>query len=128
MAYDATEVLRSLERPRLTVPPEVRPRWQRILGLHRLLGPKTYEGRILSAQEWLPYQERFRALGVTSSDEAMEDLTEEEAAELLSIFRDYLEEIGIPPEVVMGLPGRAMEEAVEAFFTCQSRAMKRGEG
>lgn len=128
MAYDATEVLRSLERPTLTVPPEYRPRWQRVLGLHRILGPKTYEGRVLSAQEWLPYQERFRALGVTSSDEGLDDLTPEEAEELVSIFRDYLDEIGIPPEVVMGLPGRAMKEAVEDFFTCQSRATMHGEG
>lgn len=128
MAYDATEVLRSLERPRLTVPPEYRPRWQRVLGLHHLLGPKTYEGRILSAQEWLPFQQRFREVGITSSGDAVEQVSEEDAVELLSIFRDYLEEIGIPPEVVMGLPGRAMEEAVDAFFTCQSRAMRRGEG
>ena len=109
---DATEIDRALARPEIRLPARYRPRWQRLLGLHRLLGPKTYRGRILSHREWAPFMTKFERWtgGEVELDEA------------LPVFEDYLRAIGIPPGPILRLPGSLVLETMRDFFTSQVRA------
>lgn len=102
MAYDAVAVAKSLERPTVTLPCWWAPG-----------GSRTYEGRILSYLEFLPFKEGFLDLSAGKLDED----------EALGLFRQYLRAIGIPARKVLRLPPQVMVEVMEDFLSCQLRAM-----
>lgn len=139
MAYDAAETLRALERPSISVPREqthffrtvgklavwIRKQLNRLPGVDLEAETKTYRGRLLSQQEWMPIQRRMMALAEGADDtqeaaEAIEQAGNEE--EVVDLYREYLLKIGIPPSHVLRLPPGPMQEAMENFFDCQSRA------
>lgn len=117
MAYDASEFVKALEPPKLTVP---RPWWQLLLGVHHVLGrTKTYTGRILSHREWEPLRQRW------AEAQQQESVTNDVAEKLI---RDTCGAIGIPAKVVLSLPGSAMWGALTDFLACLSRAHTPGGG
>lgn len=138
MAYDAAETVRSLERPSITVPREqthffrtvgrlavwARRQLNRLPGVDLEAETKTYRGRLLSQQEWLPLQRRMMDLseGAETADEAAEAIEANTNEEVLDLYREYLIKIGIPPSHVLHLPPGPMQEAMVDFFVCQSRA------
>lgn len=118
MAYDAHEALEALERPELTVRRgRVGRAVVRLLnlvpGIDKSVETKTYTGRILSHPEWRPIQERLRE--IYESEQPSEE-------EILEVWKDYLNRIGIPWDVVFELPGRQLQEAMRDFLACQNRA------
>lgn len=118
MGYDAHDDLTALERPELTVSRgKIGRAFVRLVnllpGVDKPVETKTYTGRILSHPEWRPIQERLQEL----SDQ--EDPDEEE---IYAVWKDYLNRIGIPWNVVFDLPGRVALEAMRDFFACQTRA------
>lgn len=110
--YDAAAMQRALKPPAVEV---LRTSWwERALVFLRLLPEtKTYTGRLLSQAEFAPFFERFYRAWTGEVDE-------EQAGDL---FVEYMDAIGIPAHVVEDLPERAVEEMLEDFFTCQSRAI-----
>lgn len=139
MAYDAAETVRALERPSITVPREqthffrtvgrvavwARKALNRLPGVDLEAETKTYRGRLLSQQEWLPLQRRMMDLAedATTAEEAAEAIEQAgNEEEVIKLYRDYLLKVGIPPSHVLRLPPGPMQEAMEDFFDCQSRA------
>lgn len=125
MAYDATEFARALEPPTLTVERRFR-WWQYLFGWPQVVGrTKTYTGRILSHREWMPLQRRWLAnhealvAAFAAEDRARIAELEEESEALI---HDTCDAIGIPAKVVLELPGRALQEALNDFLACQFRA------
>lgn len=118
MAYDAHRALDALERPELTVPRgwlgrKVVRLVNLLPGIDKPVETKTYTGRILSHPEWRPIQERLTE--IAAQEEPDED-------EIYAVWKDYLNRIGIPWDVVFDLPGRAIQEAMRDFLACQNRA------
>lgn len=113
MAYDASEVVRALERPSLIVE---RDRWWHYLfGIRKALGEtKTYTGRILSHPEFVPLFNRWTAM-----DEEDHESTETEVRELVI---DTCKAMGMPSKVMLRLPGAALRGALEDFWVVQLKA------
>lgn len=108
---DVSGYLKALEPPRLTVP---RSRWTRWL-----LGPtKTYEGKILSHAQYLPFEQEFRLI------QEAKDGGGDVNSRLLGTFKLYLNAIGIPQDVVLGLPSGVVLEVLTDFLARQVAALK----
>lgn len=138
MAYDAAETLRALERPSITVPREqthffrtfgklavwIRKQLNRLPGVELEAETKTYRGRLLSHQEWMPIENRMQELLEEVDADSPEEVDLEGGLgdQVLQLYRDYLIQVGIPPSHVLRLPPGPMNEAMDDFFGCQRRA------
>lgn len=109
---DAAALFNALEPPTVRVPAECRPWWGRLFGLHRVLGPKVYRGRILSHAQFSIFVDDFIAW-------EEEDLEAEDAEKL---FRRYLKAIRIPARAILRLPLSLQVEVMAGFFRCQAAA------
>lgn len=109
MSFDADAYLDSLQ------PPEIK------------LGGKTYKGRLLSLEEWMPFEPRLQAV-------ASEKATVEE---IRGVIKDFCDAVFPVPlldllnfrrktvgEQVVALPPAALLKAAAYFFECQARAMR----
>lgn len=102
--FDADAYLATLKKPEFT------------------LNGKTYTGRILSVEQWLPFATRFEKLG---NDELS-------PTEILELSRDFLRALypyrmsyrwlGDPVTMLMNSP--ALEPVVADFFVLMVQAMK----
>lgn len=111
MAFDADEMLQGLEPPTITV------------------GGRTYRGRLLSLEEWAPFEPDIRR--------AMQ--REMDVAELREFLRRYVDTIFPRPwwaalsrprmsSVVLALPLKVQMEALRDFLACQGRTFQGNPG
>lgn len=97
------------------------------------LGGRVYRGRILSIEEWDPFQVRIERIRLAEGDN--NKLGQED---MVGLFREYghtvfgrrrtlwervLQIPTDPTERLMRLPPSAMLETFLRFFSCQARAM-----
>lgn len=111
---DLVPLVEALRRPTLTVPAGARPWWQRLFWFHRILGPKTYTGRVLSHAQFEPFVDRL--LDLEDRDLAADPL------EMSKLLRDYMKAIGIPWRHVERMPSVLQLQVAADFFGCQSDA------
>ena len=117
---DATALSTAFEAPTLTVPRRPwGPRWFRALWLRAFGATKTYTGRILGHDEWLPFEPVFRDV-----DRAVKADEEDAVFRVQAAFEQYLDAIGIPAREVFRLPTGLVLEAMKDFLACQRRAME----
>ncbi len=96
------------------------------------LGGRVYRGRILSIEEWDPFQTRIERIQSRDEDDKLGQ------AEMIALFREYGNAVfgrrrtwwewtlGIavnPTERLLKLPPNAMLDVFLSFFSCQGRAI-----
>ena len=142
---DASSMAQAIKPPETTLP---RLRWVPLVGkwLSQLLPPRRHVGRVLSWQEYYPFQQIFGDAQVIICDgceETLLDVSKEnhppewkgctcdgapaprskvEPQKFLKVTKAFLRAQGIPWRPVLNLPGKVMFEVMADFFALQTRA------
>ena len=131
---DADALASAYEPPVVVLP---RLAWLPLVGglLSRVLPPKRHVGRVLSYQEFQPFQRAFVKATRLECDrcgapepecacpeelrEIRSAMTEEESER---VFRRFIRAQGLPVRPMLALPFGALYEVLEELFTLQTRA------